>query len=325
MGAVESLGALCPAIGLPLGGGLVGAQLAAGGVPRRRARRGREHGRFCACLWVGLSRAEPATPAATDEEPSRCHEHHRGLRVMARHLKYHAGSAVKYDRIRRRHDRRRTADETTLLGRRGACCSSARSAPPPWLASAQEWQPLPLVGLLLALALLGQRLSVRDPRAAPDGLIRRAGARDEPARPGAGGGCSGSLAAAICISASATLPLSSWLNNLSTFAVFPLVGGLMVRALVGDVHDPSQLRPRAERHVRAGRLRGVHGHQRAQLRDGRARRPRDRGRTLLGQVRDLFVPLLPGQIATGVLAAILAVAYTNLGSAGAVRRRCSCC
>jgi putative nucleotidyltransferase with HDIG domain len=37
------------------------------------------------------------------------------------------------------------------------------------------------------------------------------------------------------------------------------------------------------------------------------------GRKLLGQVRDLFVPLLPGQIATGVLAAILAVAYTNLG------------
>jgi putative nucleotidyltransferase with HDIG domain len=37
------------------------------------------------------------------------------------------------------------------------------------------------------------------------------------------------------------------------------------------------------------------------------------GRKMLGQVRDLFVPLLPGQIATGVLAAILAVAYTNLG------------
>jgi putative nucleotidyltransferase with HDIG domain len=34
---------------------------------------------------------------------------------------------------------------------------------------------------------------------------------------------------------------------------------------------------------------------------------------LLSQTRTLFVPMLPGQIATGALAAVLAVAYTNLG------------
>jgi putative nucleotidyltransferase with HDIG domain len=37
------------------------------------------------------------------------------------------------------------------------------------------------------------------------------------------------------------------------------------------------------------------------------------GRPFLGQTRELFIPLLPGQIAAAALAAILAVAYTNLG------------
>jgi putative nucleotidyltransferase with HDIG domain len=36
-------------------------------------------------------------------------------------------------------------------------------------------------------------------------------------------------------------------------------------------------------------------------------------RPFLGQTRELFIPLLPGQIAAAALAAILAVAYTNLG------------
>jgi putative nucleotidyltransferase with HDIG domain len=37
------------------------------------------------------------------------------------------------------------------------------------------------------------------------------------------------------------------------------------------------------------------------------------GRGLIAQVRTLLVPMLPGQFAAAVLAAILAVAYTNLG------------
>ncbi len=36
-------------------------------------------------------------------------------------------------------------------------------------------------------------------------------------------------------------------------------------------------------------------------------------RSLTDQVREVFVPLMPGQVATAALAAILAVAYTNLG------------
>ncbi len=39
----------------------------------------------------------------------------------------------------------------------------------------------------------------------------------------------------------------------------------------------------------------------------------DEGRSLPRQVRELFLPLLPGELAAGALATILAVAYTNLG------------
>src|SRR5205823_1445322 len=35
------------------------------------------------------------------------------------------------------------------------------------------------------------------------------------------------------------LPTTQWLNNLTTFAAFPLAGALVVRALAGDVHNPN--------------------------------------------------------------------------------------
>jgi len=103
------------------------------------------------------------------------------------------------------------------------------------------------------------------------------------------------------------------LNNLTNLAVFPLIGGLMIRILIGDVHDP-------------------HNHHLTQSAtfalaifavfmvanalnfiiiavDNRviANRP------LYDQVREVFIPLMPGQVATAAVAAILAVAYTNLG------------
>jgi len=39
----------------------------------------------------------------------------------------------------------------------------------------------------------------------------------------------------------------------------------------------------------------------------------DEGRPLLRQIRETFIPVLPGLLATGTLAALLAVAYTNFG------------
>jgi putative nucleotidyltransferase with HDIG domain len=180
-----------------------------------------------------------------------------------------------------------------------------------WLSNAQEWHPLMLVGLLLALALVGQRLSVtiRDQQltAAFVALVLAMSLLG-PAPAVAFG-----IAAMILTSSLRRLPPALWLNNLSTFAVFPLVGGMMVRALIGDVHDPrnhhlTQSVTFALVVFAVFILTNALNFALVAL-DIHV----TEGRSLAGQVRDLFVPMLPGQIATGALAAILAVAYTNLG------------
>jgi len=176
---------------------------------------------------------------------------------------------------------------------------------------AQDWTPLTLVGLLLGLALLGQRLTVeirgqRLTAAFVAWVLAMSLLGPAPAA------LFGIVITALT-SAPRRLPLTSWLNNLSTVAVFPVVGGLMVRAIIGDVHDPKNLEEIQS--IMFGLIvfavfmvtNGLNFMMVAL--DNRV----IYGRKLLGQVRDLFVPLLPGQIATGVLAAILAVAYTNLG------------
>jgi putative nucleotidyltransferase with HDIG domain len=177
--------------------------------------------------------------------------------------------------------------------------------------SAQDWRPLTLVGLLLGLALIGQRLTVeirgqRLTAAFVAWVLAMSLLGPAPAA------LFGIVITAIT-SAPRRLPLTSWLNNLSTVAVFPVVGGLMVRAIMGDIHDPGNL----EEIQSIGFALVVFAvfivtnalNFTMVALDNRV----IYGRGLIGQVRDLFVPLLPGQIATGALAAVLAVAYTNLG------------
>jgi putative nucleotidyltransferase with HDIG domain len=180
-----------------------------------------------------------------------------------------------------------------------------------WLSHAEEWRPLALVGLLLALALVGHLFSVTT----------------------RSGGLSASLvalvlamsllgpapavlvgiAAIILPSTLRHLPPARWLNNLATFTVFPFAGAMTVRALAGDVHNPHNLH--LTRSVTFGlvvfaALIVAIGLNCAMVAlDVRV----EEGRSLTSQVRDLFMPLLPGQFATGALATILAVAYTNLG------------
>ena len=123
--------------------------------------------------------------------------------------------------------------------------------------------PLLLVVLLFVLSLGGQRLvfTIRGQHLSA-GFVAQVLAMS---LLGPAPAVAIALAAALFISVGRQLPLSAWLNNLAAFAVFPLVGGLLVQALIGNVHDPSDpLAP--ERHVRVRRLRRVHDHQRAQLR-----------------------------------------------------------
>jgi putative nucleotidyltransferase with HDIG domain len=177
-------------------------------------------------------------------------------------------------------------------------------------AHAQEWSPLPLVGLLFALALVGQRLGVtlRSQQVTADFLALVLAMSLLGPTPAV---CFGIIAVSIS-SAMRRLPPSQWLNNLTNYAVFPLVGGLLIRALIGNVHDPNN--PLTKSITFGLVVFGVFmitnvlnfAIVAVDIRVATERSLRD-------QVREVLVPLMPGQIATGAVAAILAVAYTNVG------------
>jgi putative nucleotidyltransferase with HDIG domain len=102
------------------------------------------------------------------------------------------------------------------------------------------------------------------------------------------------------------------LGNLTAFATFLVAGGLITRALVGSVHAPhSQV---IDGTAFALLVFGVFmvtnainfGLIALDLRVYE-------GRSVASLTRYMFIPLLPGQIATGALAAVLAVAYIKLG------------
>jgi putative nucleotidyltransferase with HDIG domain len=180
-----------------------------------------------------------------------------------------------------------------------------------WFSHGQEWHPLLLVALLLALALAGQYLGITirgQLLSASFIALVLAMSLLGPAPAVAFG-----LAAMVMTSALRRLPLELWLNNLVTFALFPLAGGLLVRAAFGDVHSPHNHHA-VQSITFALAVFGVFMTTNALNFTTIALHNRViDSRGLFRQVREMFVPMLPGQIATGALAAILAVAYTNLG------------
>jgi putative nucleotidyltransferase with HDIG domain len=178
------------------------------------------------------------------------------------------------------------------------------------LSHADEWSPLLLVGLLLMLAMLGEWFSVE----VSDGQLSASLVAIVLAMgllgPAPAAACG--ISAMIVTSSWRRLRPAIWLNNLTVFAAVPFAGGLMVRALAGDVHDPRN------QHLTQGVLFGLivlgvfivaNGLNFVLV--GLEVRMRE-GRSLPRQLRE-FLPLLPGELAAGALAAILAVAYTNLG------------
>ncbi len=176
---------------------------------------------------------------------------------------------------------------------------------------AEDWQPIQLVVLLMALALGGQRLSInlrgQEITAAFIALVL-AMTLLGPAPAALFG-----IAAMILTSATRRLPLTSWLTNLATFAVFPVVGGLLARALVGNIHHGIQHTTQgmtifALEVVAVFVVTDSMNFLMIALDNWILE-----GRRLLGQVQDVLVPILPGQIAAAALAAALAVAYANLG------------
>jgi putative nucleotidyltransferase with HDIG domain len=179
------------------------------------------------------------------------------------------------------------------------------------LSRTQDWHPLPLLVLLLLLSATGDRLTVNVRNQNLSGAFIALVLAMTLLGP------SPALALGLVVmltdAAIRRLAPSKALINLATYATFLVAGGLLSRALVGNVPDP--------RHAAATRgpefalivfavfivtnllnfaLIAIH-----------ERVVGNRG--LIDQVRYLLLPMLPGQVAAGGLAALLAVAYTNLG------------
>ncbi len=221
-------------------------------------------------------------------------------------------SAVKYDRtlpaslmaISRRHiDRLYLASQWMLLA--GVVAAAVLTSRP------AEWHAPELVALLLALSMLGEYLEITvgsqrlsagfvalvlamtllGPAPAVAIAIVAITADSLTRRP----------AAAVCLS------------NLATYVAFALLGGLLVRAVVGDVHSPAiqhTTRSATFALIVFGTFLVTNVVNFALI----AMQKRVlQGRGLAMQARTLFIPMLPGQFAAAILAAILAVAYTNLG------------
>jgi putative nucleotidyltransferase with HDIG domain len=180
-----------------------------------------------------------------------------------------------------------------------------------WLSSAQEWQPLSLFGLLAALALVAERLEfeVRGQHLSASLVVLVLAMSLLGPAPAVALG----IVVTVPNSASRRLSPTLWLSNLSAFAFFPLVGALTVRALIGNVHDP-KVHQLTQSVTFALVVFGVFMLTNALNFAIIAAESRvNKGLSLTRQVRDLFIPMQPGQMAMGVLAAALAVAYTNLG------------
>jgi HD-GYP domain-containing protein (c-di-GMP phosphodiesterase class II) len=180
-----------------------------------------------------------------------------------------------------------------------------------WISSGQEWQPLPLVALLLVLTLVGDWLSIETPGGELScGLVAIVLAM---ALLGPVPAMAFSMAGTILTSATRRVAAVQWLSNLSAFAVVPFAGGLLVHTLALDahvLHDHGQTQSATFGLIILGVFVVITGlnfvlyalHKRF-----------DYGRPLGRQVRELFLPLLPGQLAAGMLATLLAVAYTSVG------------
>ncbi len=177
------------------------------------------------------------------------------------------------------------------------------------LTSAGEWQAWSLLALLLALALAGHWLSVEisGGQLSPSlvAIVLAMGL----VGPTAAAVCG--VAAMILKSAVRRLPPAQWLNNLAIYAAIPFAGGLIVWAWKQSLSDPARYSAESVTFglilfavvLLTTAMTFVMFALDVHVEDGRP---------LVRVVREL-IALLPGELAVGVLATILAVAYTSVG------------
>jgi putative nucleotidyltransferase with HDIG domain len=180
-----------------------------------------------------------------------------------------------------------------------------------WLSRPQEWHPLALVALLLVIALGGEWFTVETGHgvlSASLGAMVLAMGLLGPAPAAACG-----IAAMVLHSARGRRPPTIWLNNLVAMGGAAFAGGLIVRAAAGrvaGVHSQNMSQSLIFGMIVLGGLAALLGFNfilfALDLRIGK-------GRSLARLVRELFLPLLPGELAVGVVATILVLAYRSAG------------
>jgi putative nucleotidyltransferase with HDIG domain len=176
--------------------------------------------------------------------------------------------------------------------------------------SAHEWQPGALVGLLVSLALLGQWFSVEIRGGQLSASLIAIVLAMSLLGPAAAAVCG--IAAMVLKSAVRRLAPAQWLNNLTTFAVIPFAGGLLVRALVGEVHEAHS------RGLAPSLTFGLVVFVVFLLATGlnftffSLDVHVEEGRSPLRVIRELMA-LLPGELAAGAIATTLALGYASVG------------
>jgi hypothetical protein len=179
-----------------------------------------------------------------------------------------------------------------------------------FLSTPGEWHPAALVAVLAVLALVGERFTVE----LRDGALTASTIAIVLAM-----ALLGPTPAAVCgVAAMAFNAVKRrrrpavWLNNVASFAAVPFAGGLLLQRVGGDLHVLHTSQPGksavlglivfavfvmtlAANFVLVGLNEYLEG-----------------GRSLARQLPE-FVPLLPGELATGALATILVFAYEGAG------------
>jgi putative nucleotidyltransferase with HDIG domain len=179
------------------------------------------------------------------------------------------------------------------------------------LSRAEDWQPLQLLLLLLVLSATGDRLTVNVRNQNLSGafialVLAMTLLGPTPA-------LALGLAVMLTDAVVRRLAPAKALINLATYAVFLIAGGLLSQALVGNVHDPHNA---AATRAPTFALIVFAVFTVTNLLNFALIAIHERvvgGRGLVDQARYLLLPMLPGQVAAGGLAALLAVAYTNMG------------
>jgi putative nucleotidyltransferase with HDIG domain len=180
-----------------------------------------------------------------------------------------------------------------------------------WLSSPDEWHPLALVALLLVLALGGEWFTVETSGGILSASLAVMALAMGLLGPAPAGVCG--IAAIGLHSAVGRRSPAQWLNNLVAFGVAAFAGGLVVRAVAGDVagvHSQSLAQSLIFGLVLLGALIVLLVLNFVLF---ALELSVNESRSLPRLVRELFLPLLPGELAVGVIAAMLVLAYRSVG------------